>query len=193
MCLIRKTMRRTVWLSLIGILMLQSASAQPQPELSKTDRIRLAEAFRLADAVGDQIWTGWNKAPFAVLLVTPEQEFLVRHPNPSADFVSIGFDPVLKSKVWVRKRVFQKDFLATFPAVGGVSTIVVGQAENTAAKSSTPWVVTLLHEHCHQMQDSWKGMDDDVAALNLTRGDKTGMWMLNYPFPYENPEIASHV
>jgi hypothetical protein len=186
-------MQRKFLLSVLVFLMFQSAFAQQQPQLSTTDRIRLAEAFRLGDAMGDQIWMGWGKAPFAVLLVAPEHEFLMRHPNPSTDFISIGYDSTLKSKVWVRKRVFQKDFLATFPAVGGVSTIVVGQAENTSAKSSTPWVVTLLHEHFHQLQDSRPGMNEDVEALNLTRGDKTGMWMLNYPFPYESADLVKHV
>jgi hypothetical protein len=186
-------MHRTFALSLLVFLISQSAFAQQQPQLSTADRIRLAEAFRLGDAFGDQIWMGWGRAPFAVLLVTPEHEFLMRHPNPSTDFISIGYDSTLKSKVWVRKRVFQKDFLATFPAVGGVSTIVVGQAENTSAKSSTPWVVTLLHEHFHQLQDSRPGMNEDVEALNLTRGDKTGMWMLNYPFPYESADLVKHV
>lgn len=126
-------------------------------------------------------------------MVTPEREFLVRHPKPSSDFVLSGYDPMLKSNVYSRKRVFQKDFLATFPAVGGVSTIVAGQAENTSAKTSTPWVVTLLHEHFHQLQDSRPGMNEDVEALNLTRGDKTGMWMLNYPFPYESPAVGKQV
>jgi len=26
--------------------------------------------------------------------------------------------------------------------------------------------------------------------LNLSRGDQTGMWMINYPFPYETPAIS---
>lgn len=186
-------MQRAFGLSFLVFLMVQGVPAQQQPMLSKNDRIRLAEAFKLGDAVGNRIWTGWSEAPFAVLLVTHEHEFLVRHPNASTDFSSTGYDSMLKSKVWVRKRVFQKDFLATFPAVGGITTIVVGQAENTSAKTSTPWVVTLLHERFHQLQESRPGMNEDVEALNLTRGDKTGMWMLNYPFPYESADVARHV
>lgn len=171
------------------LLLSQSALAQGQPRIVEADRIRLAEAFRLADAVGDKIWKDWSKAPFAVLLVTPDREFLVRHPKPSNDFTLIGYESLLKSDVYVRKRIFQTDFLATFPAVGGVSTIVAGQAENTSAKTSTPWVVTLLHEHFHQLQDSHPNMNADVEALNLAKGDKTGMWMLNYPFPYESTKV----
>lgn len=170
---------------------LGSARAQERPSLSAIDRARLAEAFRLGAWIGDRIWPTWSKAPFAVLLVTPEYEFLIRHPKPSADFSSLGYDPVLKSDVYYRKRNFPSHFLATFPAISGsmISTIVVGQAENTSAKTSTPWVITLLHEHFHQLQDSQPNFYADVNALNLSRGDQTGMWMLNYAFPYERKEV----
>jgi hypothetical protein len=159
--------------------------------LPDTDRIRLAEAFRLAEALGNRVWPGWDKAPFAVLLITPEHEFLVRHPRPSSDFTLIGDDPVLKSKVWSRKRRHSTHFLATWPAVGGIPTIVIGQAENTTSRTSTPWVITLLHEHFHQLQYSKPRYQADLAQLGLGRGDQTGMWMLNYPFPYAVPEVTN--
>lgn len=160
-----------------------------KPQLRDNDRVRLAEAFRMGKKLGDRIWKGWSKAPFAVLLVTPEHEFLVRHPLPSKDFTSIGYDPLLESEVYFRKRVFQPNFLATFPAVGGISTIVVGLPENTEAKTSTRWVVTLFHEHFHQLQDSQPNFYTEANALGLARGDQTGMWMLNFPFPYERAEV----
>jgi hypothetical protein len=176
------------------ILSFQNARAQDQPSLSTIDRMRLAEAFRLGARIGDLIWPGWSKAPFAVLLVTPEYEFLIRHPKPSTDFTSVGYDAVLKSAVYYRKRTLPAHFLATFPAISGsmISTIVVGQAENTTAKTSTPWVITLLHEHFHQLQDSQPNFYADVNALNLSRGDQTGMWMLNYAFPYERKDVQDH-
>ena len=126
-----------------------------------------------------------------MLLVTPEHEFLIRHPLPSPDFEKIGFDKELDSDVFFRKRTMSPGFLATFPAIRGsmVSTIVVGQAENTWVKTSTPWVVTLLHEHFHQLQDSQPNFYSDVNALNLARGDQSGMWMLNYAFPYDRAEV----
>jgi len=172
------------------------AYGQHQPQLSITDRVRLAEAFRLGDKLGDRLWAGWHQAPFAVLLVTPELEFLLRHPKPSPDFVLLNYDPLLQSKVYYRPRTQPQNLLATFPLVGGIPTIVIGQAENTAKETSTPWVVTMLHEHFHQLQYSRPGYYDDVNALELRRGDQTGMWMLNYPFPYEwheMQEIFSHL
>ena len=160
------------------------------PRLRQDDRVRLAEAFRMSDRVGERVWKGWSKAPFAVLLVTPEHEFLLRHPRPSEDFTRLGYDQLLKSDVHFRKRVFAPNLLATFPAVGGVSTIVIGQPENTEARTSTRWVVTLFHEHFHQMQDSQPRFYEEVNQLNLARGDETGMWMLNFAFPYERAEVA---
>jgi hypothetical protein len=158
-----------------------------RPTLAQIDRVRLREVFRLGDNIGDRVWPGWSKAPFAVLLVTPDYEFLMRHPKPSADFANLGYDKLLKADVYYRKRTLSTHLLATFPAISGSmdSTIVVGQAENTSAKTSSPWVITVLHEHFHQLQDSLPNFYGDVNALNLARGDQTGMWMLNYAFPYE--------
>lgn len=167
-----------------------AAVAREKPSLPEADRVRIAEAFRLGRAVGGRVWKGWGGAPFALLLVTPEHEFLVRHPSPSKDFEPAGYDPLLRSEVFYRKRVFGTHLLATFPAVGGVPTIVIGQAENTQKKSSTPWVVTVLHEHFHQLQSSQPHYYSEVDALGLARGDQTGMWMLNYAFPYSSPEVA---
>lgn len=168
-----------------------NGAAQDLPAMARADRVRLAEAFRLASAVGDRLWPGWERAPFAVLLVTPEHEYLVRHPAPSGDFARIGYDSLLGSDVYVRPRAQRPDLLATFPAIAGspIATIVVGRAEQTAARTSTPWVVTLLHEHFHQLQYSQPTYYANVAALGLSRGDQTGMWMLTFPFPYDRPDI----
>ena len=176
---------------LVLLFLLQSVPAQDKPAIHEIDRIRLAEAFRLGESIANDLWQGWDKTPFAVLLVTPEVEFLIRHPKPSEDFTKLGYDALLKSDVYYRKRTQPTSFLATFPAIQGsmISTIVVGQAENTTAKTSTPWVITLLHEHFHQMQDSQPNFYQDVNGLNLSHGDQTGMWMLNYAFPYDKKEV----
>jgi hypothetical protein len=180
-------------MSLLGLVLLPSVvRAQKTPTLPEADRIRIAEGFRLADALGNRVWPDWDKAPFAVLLVTPDHEFLIRHPKPSDDFTLVGEDALLKSKVWYRPRKNPTSFLATFPAVGGVSTVVIGQPENTEAKTSTRWLITLLHEHFHQLQDSQPRFYADVDNLGLARGDTTGMWTLNYPFPYTKAEVKDH-
>ena len=155
-----------------------------------TDRVRLAEARRLITAVQDSVWPGWSTAPSALLLVTPEREFLLWHERPSADFERIGRDSLLGSDVYARPRRFSPTLLATFPAVGGVPTIVIGTAERTGRRS-TPWVLTIAHEHFHQWQNSHAEYYARVAALDLAGGDTTGMWMLNYPFPYASPAVSA--
>lgn len=85
--------------------------AQENPRVTDIDRVRLAEAFRIGDTLGNQIWSGWNKAPFSVLLVTPDNEFLIRHPKPSTDFTLLNYDRLLKSNVYYRKRTQSPQFL----------------------------------------------------------------------------------
>jgi acylphosphatase len=187
---LRDVVMKTAFPSVCMLAVLGSpVRADTPPTIPDIDRVRIAEALRLADALGNRVWPNWDKAPFAVLLVTPDTEFLIRHPKPSDDFALAGEDTLLKQKVWVRKRKFPTNLLATFPAVGGVPTIVIGQAENTDAKTSTRWVITLLHEHFHQLQNAQPRYFADVDALDLAGGDTTGMWMLNYPFPYAEPKV----
>ena len=47
-----------------------------------------------------------------------------------------------------------------------------------------------MHEHFHQLQWAQPEYLKAIADLGLSKGDTTGMWMLNYPFPYDNPELA---
>ena len=168
---------------------MSSAAKGQTPSLGDTDRVRLAEAFALAAAVEECLWPGWSSVPFAVLLVAGEHEYLLRHPAPSDDFTAIGYDSLLETTVFARQRVFSPELLATFPAVGGIATVVIGQPELTG-KSSTFWVLTALHEHFHQLQYSQLDYYEAVNALDLSGGDETGMWMLNYPFPYDDPEVG---
>jgi hypothetical protein len=184
-------MKRGLFFVIALLSLCRAGGAQEKPSIPEADRVRLAEAFRLNETVGDRIWPGWSKVPFAVLLVTPDYEFLVRHPQPSPDFKPLGHDPLLKSEVYFRKRVYPPGLQATFPAVQGsmTPTVVIGEAERTESKTSTPWVVTLFHEHFHQLQYTQPTYYAGVEALNLSRGEKNSMWMLNYAFPYDNKEV----
>lgn len=153
------------------------------------DLLRLAEALRLTRAVQTLVWPGWDTAPFPVLLVGQEREFLMSYPRTPPGFTDIGYSSILQTQIWSRPRQLQPDLLATFPAFGPPSVVVVGRAEATK-KTSTTWVLTLLHEHFHQYQAANPEYYREVEQLGLSAGDQTGMWMLNYPFPYQSEEIA---
>ena len=109
--------KTTLALNLLLLLASTNALSQQKPALREIDRTRLAEAFKLGEQLGDNLWPGWSKAPFAVLLVTPDKEFLIRHPQPSKDFTSIGYDPKLKSEIFYLERKFATNLLATYPDV----------------------------------------------------------------------------
>jgi hypothetical protein len=162
------------------------------PSISDIDRTRIAEAFRVGEKLEDKIWPAWDTAPFGMLFVTDDYEFLIRHPRPSDEFQSIGYDKLLKSEVFWRPRKFQKSFLATFPVFDRTPVIVVGKAENTTDKTSTRWLFVVLHEHFHQLQYSRPTYFDEVQALNLAHGDTSGMWQINFPFPYKDKKVAGN-
>jgi len=178
------------WLLLLASLAV-SVMARAEPPLADDDRIRLAEAWRLADDVQDSVWPGWSEVPFVVLLVTPETEYLLRHPAPTDDFSSQGFDDLLQTEVFARANTGQYDpgILATFPAISGVDTVVIGQPAATGKKSTT-WAIVALHEHFHQLQYTRPWYYDGVKALDLAGGDESGMWQLNYPFPYDDRDVG---
>lgn len=177
---------RCFFLLLLGCLLLPAA-AQDAASVPRPEAVAIAEAFAIGGRLAPRVWPGWEQAPFAVLLVAGEHEFLVRHPRPPGDFVPAGRNEVLNEEVLWRKRVFPPHLLASFP-IEGIPTVVVGTREATG-KHSTAWLITLLHEHFHQLQYSQPDYYEAVNALGLARGDQTGMWMLEYPFPYDSPEL----
>lgn len=169
----------------ILLLCLFSITVSAQTGIGKTEALLIREAKTISDKLGDKIWPGIGKAPFTLVLVTDTVEYLIYHPNPSGDFQLAGKDTILQADVYQRKRTFQKYLLATFPAVNGINCIVVGTPANTG-RSVTNWMITLLHEHFHQFVYDQPGYPAGVNDLNLSGGDETGMWMLNYPFPYDS-------
>jgi hypothetical protein len=172
--------------NLLALLLLPSLALahSVDAQLPEKDVVRIREFYRLASQISDQVWPNWASTPAPLMLVTQETEFLTHHPNPPNDFHKIAND------LYSRPRHFPANFLATFPAFGPLSVIVIGEAEATEAKTSTPWLFVAMHEHFHQLQDSQPGLFDALKGLGLAHGDETGMWMLNFPFPYDKPQLG---
>jgi len=176
-------MRRLLPLLLFLFAVSAAAQETPAPQLSPQDLTRIQEFYRLAAAIQDGIWPSWSKVPSPLMLVTADAEFLTHHPAPPEGLKKIA------DGVYARPRQFPTSFQATFPAFGPPAVMVVGQPAATASKTSTPWIVMVMHEHFHQLQWAQSGYLDAVNGLDLSHGDTSGMWMLNYPFPYEKPEV----
>jgi hypothetical protein len=177
-------MRRSILLLPVLLAVSTAAQEASSPKLPPQDLTRIKEFYRLAATIQDEIWPGWSKTPAPLMLVTSETEFLTHHRAPPKEMKKVDDD------VYARPRQFPTNFQATFPAFGPPSVIVIGEPANTISKTSTPWLFTVMHEHFHQLQNVQPGYIDAVNALGLSRGDTSGMWMLNFPFPYEKPEIA---
>lgn len=171
-------------LLLAAVLLSTALIAQQSKPLSAADATRIVEFYRLAPQIDDKVWPGWSKTPAPLLLVTDNAEYLTHFDNPPKDFQKLG-------DVYVRPRQFSPNMQATFPAFGFPPVIVIGEPANTQSKTSTPWLFVVMHEHFHQLQWAQPGYLKAIDDLGLDRGDKTGMWMLNYPFPYEEPETAA--
>jgi len=157
----------------------------PVEKMTAQDAVRVKEFYRLAAQIQDQVWPGWSKTPTPLLLLTPQNEFLTHVEKAPEGFADAG------GGFFVRKRQFPLGLEATFPAFGPPDVIVIGTPENTASKKSVPWLMVLMHEHFHQLQGAQPNAYQLVEQLGLSHGDKTGMWMLNFPFPYEKPEVGA--
>ena len=171
-----------------SLLLLASASgAQSAPDVGRS----IAEVRTFARTGGDRLWPGYGSAPFEFLLVAGDQEELLCRKSVPDGFTPDGRDPATGCGRYVRPRSGLPDnLLAAMPVFGPPSTIVMGTPQSTG-RSRPDWTRTILHEHFHEWQDSFPNIFARMAALGLAGDDETGMWMLNYAFPYSDPAVVS--
>jgi hypothetical protein len=158
--------------------------SQSPKALPADDAVRIHEFYSLSAQIQDKVWPNWSAIPAPLLLVTSDAEYLTHFPTPPKDFQKVSED------MYARPRQFQPNLQATFPAFGFPPAIVIGEPANTSSKTSTPWLIVVMHEHFHQLQWAQPNYLKAIDDLGLSHGDATGMWMLNYPFPYDDPDVA---
>jgi len=150
----------------------------------------LQQAQGIVRKSGDQIWQGYGTAPFGFLFVGSDHEVLLCDVRLPEGFVRLkpnrltGCSQALGPQSWRKP-----SFLAAMPAFGPPSLIVMGSPEATG-RTFADWTITIFHEHFHQWQAGLPEYYARVSALGLADGDPTGMWMLNYPFPYEDRVVG---
>lgn len=174
---------------LMLLLVFTGVTGLAQTGIPQREKILIAEAIRINQLYGEKIWPGMKDTCFAILLVTDDYEYLAYHPSPPAGYELLHDDSLLATPVFYRRAQMPKKFLATLP-YGGVKCIIVGTPENTG-KTAVGWLTSLLHEHFHQFQTSQPDYFESIDRLGLAGEDKTGGWMLNYPFPYEKEEVIT--
>jgi hypothetical protein len=171
----------------VGLL----AGARPavaQSGLDSIARIRLEAAYTLAAQFQDSIWPGLSRAPFGTLYVDSAREFAIGIEDLPGGFARWEGGRVAGREVAVRPREFPPNLLATFPAFSRTPVIVIGSPEATH-KRSTAWILTMVHEHFHQLQMSDTSYPAALQGLGLAVGDSTGRWMLNFAFAYDSAAV----
>lgn len=171
-------------LALLASLALSAAAPDPlSPEI--------AGLQSFAAAHGEALWRGYGAAPFGVLLIRGDREILLCQPGQRSGFTAEGRDAATGCERYSRPRGrFGEGLLAAMPIFGPPSTIVMGTPEATGL-ALPRWRATVLHEHFHQWQAALPDYYARVAALDLAGADETGMWMLNFAFPYAEPRVAA--
>jgi len=164
-----------------------SATSADSPDVGAA----ISHVRHFASSTGEKLWRGYGSAPFGFLLVAGDKEqLLCQSPAPDG-FTADGKDAASGCTRYVRPRSSLPDaLLAAMPVFGPPSTIVMGTPKTTG-RSDADWTRTILHEHFHQWQDSLPRFYERAAALGLSGDDHSGMWMLNYPFPYSDPKVVA--
>ena len=179
-------MFKTAALFAAGALLAAAQASEPADAVAP----HLANVRSFAQAEGEKVWPGYGSAPFGFLLVTDKQEILVCRDQVPDGFAPAGTDSATGCTRFTRARSGLPDnLLASMPLFGPPAVIVMGTPASTG-RTEANWVRTILHEHFHQWQNALPDYYSRTLALKLTGGDETGMWMLNYPFPYVRSDVA---
>lgn len=149
----------------------------------------LAQVRSFAQTEGEKVWRDYGNAPFGFVIVTEAEENLLCRDQVPSGFSPAGLDAATECKRYTRPLSgLPKNLLAAMPLFGPPAVIIMGTPEATGMTEES-WVRTILHEHFHQWQYALPDYFPRIDALDLHNGDRTGMWILNYPFPYEDPRV----
>lgn len=158
------------------------------PTVDVGPHLEQIRAFSVSE--GEKVWSGYGSAPFGFLLIGMKEESLLCRDVIPRGFVPAGIDKATGCRRFTRERSGLPDnLLAAMPIFGPPSVIVMG-TPNSTGRSEAGWVRTILHEHFHQWQYDLPDYFIRIKALDLHGGDETGMWALNYAFPYDDAGVT---
>lgn len=162
------------------------ASAQQSPSARNVELVQIAS--KLKDAVGEVFWEEWKDIPMISLLVEEHYEYVFNYTPLDSSFRQDSL-----SGLYFRPRTQGLDLLATFPLVDWKTTMVLGTPENTAVQSDLHWLLTVIHEHFHQLQYTQPRYFQGSKELALAQGENDYLWPLNFPFPYNNQKVVQQL
>lgn len=179
--------------AILKLLTLVAALTVPAPPAERLSDVgpHLAQVRSFAGDEGEEVWRGYGSAPFGFLLVTPKIETLLCRDQVPTGFRPAGTDRSTGCKLHTRKASgLPANLLAAMPIFGRPGVIVMGTPARTG-RTEASWLRTILHEHFHQWQYELPDYFGRIQALDLHGGDQSGMWALNYAFPYEDAAVVA--
>ncbi|MEM8983891.1 MAG: hypothetical protein AAGC71_12750 [Pseudomonadota bacterium] len=150
--------------------------------------VRLAVgAIELSRHHVTDIWPGLSNLGPGFVLVSDDYE------TAFCFQAAPGFEPLdtagtLDCATHRRVRVLPRQLQASLNLFSSEETVVTA-GPSTLGQSDTDWQLLFIHERFHQWQSTLPGYAASIAKLDLAGDDQTGMWMLNYPFPYADPAV----
>ena len=166
-------------------MLLLCSHAALSKEIDASLRHSLQLARTEAATIGENLWPSYSAVPFDFLLTLEDREVLFCRPQLVDGFTALGKDPITGCDMQERASQVPKNMLAAMYAAGAGWTIVMGTPESTG-RSHADWARTIHHEHFHQYQNNFDRYFERQNALGLAGDDTSGMWMLEYPFPYRS-------
>lgn len=176
--------------SFISISVIGCATKSTATQIDRSLLLSIKSAQEQAVLVGGDIWPKYADGPFGLLVTLEDREVLFCHGSIANGFSTLPPDTVTGCDLQERGDVFPKYLLAAMPVINGTSTIVMGTPQSTG-RDEPSWIRTIFHENFHQYQSTFDDYYKRLDGLNLSNGDSTGMWMLNYPFPYEDDNFSA--
>ncbi len=152
------------------------------------DREMIAASQSIVREHGGQVWHGMSQAPLPILLIDQKQETLFCG-APAEGFSPAGFDPVTNCSLQSRARVLPTD-LSAATYLGDQQVIHMGLA-TTLEMTKAEWMTAFLHEAFHQYQRMIPSYVEAVEQVRNEFGKDSSQWMLNYDFPYADPDIKA--
>jgi len=176
-------------LLLAGIGAIRAAGAEPPAEsrLAAADIALIGEAYRLVKTLGAEVWPDFERTDAPVLYIKGERQYAVGFPTPLEGFVPLEGVTVAGRAVQVAPRSFPPALAAAFP-LQGIHAAVLGTPA-VLELSPPQWALKAAHEmfHVFQYRHGWL---EKVAALEIGPRDQAD-WQLNFPFPYQDPDVAA--
>ena len=146
-------------------------------------------ALELAAATTDRVWPGIGALTRGFVVIDGDREVLVCR-DQAPGFERLAESPLSGCVAHERDRFFPERMQASLNLFGLEETVVTASPQ-ALDQSDAEWLLKFVHERFHQWQSTQPRYLERIAALDLSGGDTSGMWMLNFPFPYDDPDTAA--